>query len=856
MPPFVLPLAHQDASLARVGGKGASLAKLAQNNLPVPGGFHISTEVYRRFVTTSGLQNKIQTLLASVHQNDAEGWAKIEKDIACWFTAAALPDDIARDIRDAYDAMGKDLAVAVRSSATAEDLPGMSFAGQQQSFLNVSGTDALLEAVKACWASLWTARAIQYRMHQGVEQSSVMMAVVVQELVIADAAGVLFTADPVTGARDKVLINAAFGVGEALVGGDVSPDAIVVHKSKLVIESQIISSKKMMTVMSDKGTQNVMVAPEKQDLPVLQDAEILELARLGMRVEALWDEPVDIEWTRAQGKLHLVQARPITALRAPAVPLLTWNDSLTGDYLWTSANVGEAIPRVMTPCTWSIVQRFMADAMFDQNIAGHLLYGNIGGRFYLNLSVMIGMAAAFGMKGKIDSATEQVFGRLPEGLQMPDPKISRWKLLKELLPTAFRAKRRVKANQKELPHFLQTAATRSEELRQACNRAANPKELVALWNGQMEPFFRQACQMLQAAGKQDGTGLTEARRTLQESVGETDANTLLTGLHGAGSELASLGPLLGLTKVANGEMSRDEYARLYGHRSPDEFEVSMARPAEDPAWIDRQLAGLKNVVDEPRKLLAKKEAERNAVWQKLNTRSAKELAKIRREVERWSAIARGREFARSESIRCFWLARAFVLRAGELTGQTDSIFFLTIDEILALLNGDHSALVQIIQRRATYDAYSALPTYPTLIRGAFDPFVWAKSANRRSDLFDASSTAPIASNTIRGFPGAVGVVEGKVRVLASVDEGDALQAGEILVTTVTNIGWTPLFPRAAAVVTDVGAPLSHAAIVARELGIPAVVGCGNALMRLKTGDWVRVDGARGVVERLEVPDKT
>jgi rifampicin phosphotransferase len=220
--------------------------------------------------------------------------------------------------------------------------------------------------------------------------------------------------------------------------------------------------------------------------------------------------------------------------------------------------------------------------------------------------------------------------------------------------------------------------------------------------------------------------------------------------------------------------------------------------------------------------------------------------------ECWSAVARNREFARSEVIRCFWVARAFILRAGEITGQGNDIFFLGLDEILALLGGDRSSLGFVPQRRATYDAYAALPTYPTLIRGPFDPFQWAKDPNRRSDLYDATAKAPIANDSIRGFPGSIGIVEGKVRVLTSPDDGEALLKGEILVTTVTNIGWTPLFPRAAAVITDVGAPLSHAAIVARELGIPAVVGCGNAMMRLGTGDLVRVDGARGTVEILAV----
>jgi phosphohistidine swiveling domain-containing protein len=193
---------------------------------------------------------------------------------------------------------------------------------------------------------------------------------------------------------------------------------------------------------------------------------------------------------------------------------------------------------------------------------------------------------------------------------------------------------------------------------------------------------------------------------------------------------------------------------------------------------------------------------------------------------------------------------AHVQHAGALTEQGDYLFFLSIDEILAVLGGDQTPLAHVARRRATYRRYAALPTYSTLIRGRFDPAAWAADPQRRGDLFDARGAGPAASATITGFPGADGIVEGRARVLATAEQGDQLLVGEILVTTITNIGWTPLFPRAAAVVTDVGAPLSHAAIVARELGIPAVVGCGNATMRLHTGDLVRVNGGQGTVEVL------
>ena len=213
---------------------------------------------------------------------------------------------------------------------------------------------------------------------------------------------------------------------------------------------------------------------------------------------------------------------------------------------------------------------------------------------------------------------------------------------------------------------------------------------------------------------------------------------------------------------------------------------------------------------------------------------------MRQRLERMARAARDRERARSEVVRVFWVLRAFGRRAGALTEQGDAIFFLSIDEILLLLGGDLAALASVPARQTTYARYCALPAYPALIRGRFDPFRWAVDPRRRSDLFDSRGDGILADDAITGFPGAAGVVEGVVRVILTPEESDQLQAGEILVTTLTNVGWTPLFPRAAAIVTDVGAPLSHAAIVARELGIPAVVGCGNATMRLHTGDRVRV----------------
>lgn len=850
---LVLRLDDGSAVLARVGGKGASLARLAAAGLPVPAGFHVTTEAYRRFVAAGGLQERIMAAVAGAAAGDPASLAAASAEIGRLFQNHPLPGEIAAAVRQAYAELGGgDLPVAVRSSATAEDLPDLSFAGQQESYLNMRGEPMVLDAVRRCWASLWTARAIDYRARHGIAPDEVSLAVVVQQLVPADAAGVMFTVNPLSGVRNRVVINAAWGLGEAIVGGQVTPDTYVLDKASGALVEQQISQKLMMTVRTDEGTHEAAVPADQAGRPVLSPAQAAELARIGVAIEQLYDQPMDIEWAMAGGQCFIVQARPITTLRSEAPATEEWNDSLTGEYLWTNANLGEAVPDVMTPCTWSLVQLFMTDAMATSSIPPYLGYGNIGGRFYMNLSMAAALAGAFGVSEKRFLAlTGDVFGRLPAGWHIPPVRLSRWRIIRLLLPIAVRVLRRVPANAKRLADFLATAPERCDELHRRINATTDPAALAKLWQTDVEPFFHECCLMLEAAGRQDSGALVTVRGKLQKLVGEVEANALTSGFSGGNSPLASLGPLLGLTRLAKGEIDRVTFARQWGHRGAHEFEVSLPRPAEDPAWIEKQLAGLRAAREDATVLLARQEQESRAAWERLRQRYPRQAEPMRRQIERWTAAAHLRESARSEVMRMFWVLRAFVLRAAALTGQGDALFFLSIHEILAVLRGDHAPLAQVSIRRTTYEGYCALPPYPALIRGRFDPFRWAADPERRSDLFDAMGQGHTAAGSaVTGFAGAAGIVEGRVRVIRAPEEGDQLQPGEILVTTVTNIGWTPLFPRAAAVVTDVGAPLSHAAIVARELGIPAVVGCGNATMRLHTGDRVRVDGGRGTVELL------
>ncbi|HXX77711.1 MAG TPA: PEP/pyruvate-binding domain-containing protein, partial [Ktedonobacteraceae bacterium] len=332
--PFVLALDDASATLDTVGGKGASLARMAAAGLPVPAGFHITTAAYRRFVAVNALQKTIMAAISEAKVDDPATLEEAARQIRSLFAQSGMPDEIAGAISLAYAALGgNDLPVAVRSSATAEDLPELSFAGQQETYLNMRGEAMVLDAVKRCWASLWTARAIGYRTLHHIAQEEVSLAVVVQQLVAADASGILFTANPLTGARDQVMINAAWGLGEAIVGGQVTPDTVVVDKTSGAISQQEITEKDVMTVPSQNGTREEAVPPDRRTLAVLSPAQIAELTRIGVQIEGLYSQPMDIEWALHDGRISVVQARPITAL-----PATSARTQVTQEAVWKLPN--------------------------------------------------------------------------------------------------------------------------------------------------------------------------------------------------------------------------------------------------------------------------------------------------------------------------------------------------------------------------------------------------------------------------------------------------------------------------------------------------------------------------------------
>ncbi|MGD8456347.1 MAG: PEP/pyruvate-binding domain-containing protein [Anaerolineales bacterium] len=725
---------------------------------------------------------------------------------------------------------GRNTSFAVRSSALSEDSPQASFAGEFETVLDVRTDEEVRDAIHMVRRSRHNARVQAYSKAQRLEEMEHDIAVVVQRLILADLSGVLFTVDPVTGDLMRMTGNFVQGLGEELVSGQVNPQTF--------------------TLARPKGTYS-------------GPAELRRLAgklyRTACQLEKELGGPQDIEWVVAGGRLHLLQSRPITTLSGYRADTAEWNDSLKGNFLWSGANLGENAPRVLTPFTCSLRKGLVYEGVdltdgSSIGVDGYPLGGIIGGRGYMNLSVQVS-AIRWLFGGDTRKALDQVtafWGGIPEDVEIPLVPISTRMWWTKVLPRFAGLGIRMARFRKKVPQFVEENPSWCVGMNQRIGQIEKPAQLATLWREEITPYSLHSFMIANAAATDFPNRL---ERELRELVGAEDAIALLSNLSGLSSRLESLGPLTGLAKVARGEMSRESYLKSYGHRGVNEAEYAWPRPQEDPTWLDQQLAAFVKAPVDIEALFDKQQATYAATWERFCERYPRKVGAMQKRLEKAAQAARQREAARSEATRGETVIRTFALRAGKLTGIGEDIFFLTIDEVLALLTGDDAACRFISLRKETYARYAALPPYPTVIVGRFDPFKWAADPNRRSDIFNANVPDEVSvtdtSDTVTGFAGALGVVEGTVRRLDHLEDSGDFQAGEILVTTLTNIGWTPLFPRAAAIVTDLGAPLSHAAIVARELGIPAVVGCGDATMRLKTGDRVRVNGGQGLVEILE-----
>jgi pyruvate,water dikinase len=865
--PFILNLDSPQATLERVGGKGASLARMVAAGLPVPPGFHITTDAYRRYVDENHLGDRILSAAAQAQVNDPAALDRASEQIQSLIAQGTIPGDIAGMIRRWYGELGGELGadapVAVRSSATAEDLPGMSFAGQLESYLNVSGGDEVIHAVKRCWASLWTGRAIAYRERQGIRPEDVSMAVVVQRLVAAEVAGVVFTANPVTGARDELMINAAWGLGEAIVSGRVTPDTIVINKQTGAIASQEIADKEVMTVRSHAGTREEPVPVDQRHRAALEPAQGAELARLGVKIEQLYGQAMDIEWAMCDGRIFIVQARPVTALPEPRAAL-EWKVLREGRrYFRTS--VAELLPDPLSPLFATLALPLWNQALQD-------LTESLRIQFLKGVALMTIHEYVYYDFALTGWQTVRLIVALPF-----------------LVPRLVRIRREARARWADgsRPRYANVAGAwtaRDLMATPAVELLAGAREIVAA-----AANYYVSIQLVLGMVNLSEAAFTSVYNHLLKRAGDPPALTFLLGFDSEPiraekslydlamwareqGELAEYLPRASgkdiaaayesqSPPIADGKSWREfagrlgEHLRYFGHTVYD-LDFAKSLPAEDPVSLVETLRYfLAGQGRNPHERQAAAAAARGQATDSLLARLSGLRLRLFRRVLRWAQCwAPVREDALAD-VGLGWPVLRRMLRevgrrltAANALTEGDEVFWLKWEEVGEAAQAlDAGRPVEdycrvIAERRETWKQAKAVTP----------PVVLPIKGGSRLFGFDVSRWMPARSNqaassTIKGIGASPGKVTGPACVIHGPEEFDQMKPGDILVANITTPAWTPLFAMASGIVTDVGGPLSHSSIVAREYGVPAVLGTGVATHRIRGGQQITVDGDGGVV---------
>ncbi|MFW6050110.1 MAG: PEP/pyruvate-binding domain-containing protein [Myxococcota bacterium] len=866
------------------GGKAKNLAALARAGFPVPPAYALVGAAGQEFFERAlPERDRLPSLLADGAAVDPGRLASIAERVRM----APVPSGLLDPLRGVYRELSEDgaVGVAVRSSSTVEDQEGASAAGLHATFLNVRSEAALVDAVRGCWASLFTPQVLAYLRHVRAEPEA-MVGIVLQRMVAADVSGVLFTVNPLTGDSGELVINANYGLGCAVVDGRVSPDTLRVDKSSLGLRDRVIGDKRLRTVLEEEGGVRDEEVPEDQrDAACLSDLVVQELARLGLRIEEHFDDARDVEWALAGDRIFVLQARPVTAVSRATSRRWTRRKRTDVDrskIVWSNVNVGEALPGVATPLTWSVASGF-SDLGFRRAF-GSLgcsvprdaeLVGNFRGRIYLNLTEFMGiltqvpglrprMLLALGGGGEEERLEEEVEQRSSVGFLMRLPATAA-RFAKE----NYRITDRVQVFERGFDQ--EYARLTSLDL-----RVLAPLSVDKTLSDVERLLDEAGAIMLTCYGNLLST-VVLLRTVLKAVAGDrTDAlqRDLLTGL----ADVDSAAPGLALWHIA--EMARadaaaadrilespaselrvaelpegptrralERFMQAYGHRGAREAELSEPRWREDPTLLFATLqihlrgAGRRerpiDVERRQRAVRARAEAELERLLPAAGRAAVRHLLAL---VQRFTRM---RERLRDNVVKVLGQFRRVALDASRRIEQRepevgpDGAFFLTLEELRSFLRGELRQVSGIVvQRRRQYARDRGLADPPDTFVGFPPP---------------APPPAPDV-DALRGLAASSGRAEGRARVVGSAAGADALQAGEILVAPVADVGWSPLFLVAGAVVTDLGGPLSHAAIVLREYGVPAVVNVKVGTRVIRTGDRLVVDGDAGEVHILDGGD--
>jgi len=884
--------AVEDQDSGLVGMKALSLTRMMRVGLPVPQGFCVTGAAYREHISRLVLQERVTALCGGAVDSDGPGRARALAELREAVADAPLPDGLAREVEERYRELGAK-HVAVRSSAMAEDLPGHSFAGQYDTFLGVTDLADCIDAVKKCWASLWTERAFEYREKSGIKHGSVDMAVVVQELVPAEVSGVLFTADPMTGRADRMVVESCFGLGEALVSGKVTPDQFVLSKRKLRVIERTVSTKTVKTVLNPaSGVAEKRVDAGTAGRSCLDDVDARRLGRLALKAEKAFGSPQDMEWAAAEGRLYVLQSRPITTLEEAR---RRWFEN---HQVWTNANTGEVVPDVVSPLTWSAVQRILGNTLgelFERSgfdLCGAPTVKLVAGRVYFNVNTLLGLLNPLWR----DEAALEDTRRKMGGQSIPPDALRALRTQSEDIPGIKPNRLRMLLKLPGLIAWLSSLSLGRGELIVAAARRRVRRlrraDLVRLSEKGMLDLIAQSTLGSSFDGASwlvvQGIGMVNfiiLDKICQRWFGEMDGNLagrLVGGVSGvqsaeAGLSLWRLAELAGrhdavalavssektfdaLRRRISGDQAGAEFLKQWdafmdehGHHTRGELELANPRWAETPDDVLAMVRGHLDGVGAASPIVRQAHlgAQRRELTRKCNSRLRNPIKRIvfqhvLRKAQRGCRI---RENVKSEGVKLFFEIRRILLALADRLVErdvlrvADDIFFLSEEEIEKVVGGGAGFdIEEVVARRRDEFERNSVITPPSVVVGHFNPDSFVP------DAVDEAAT------TFEGIASSPGVVTGPARVVLRAGE-DTVRPGEILVAPFTDPGWTPFFVNATGIVMDMGGLLSHGSIIAREYGIPAVVNVGPATKIVKTGQMLHVNGDRGRVRILGDTDR-
>ena len=892
-PVFIRDIADIRADmLPEVGGKAANLGELNAARLPVPPGFCLTTSAYRYALSATGME-EIFALLQEAGASDLDELNRLAARARSLVLDAGVPTDVAEWVQAAYRKMGDAAPVAVRSSATAEDLPFASFAGQQDTFLNVVGAEAVLDAVSRCWASLWTDRAVSYRTTNGIDHATVTLAVVVQEMVDSATAGVMFTANPVTGRRREAVIDASPGLGEAVVSGAVNPDQYVVDTQSNSILKRTLGDRQVeIRSLAGGGTERIerggAAASENHSVqPCLSDDQIRSLADLGRRVEAHYGAPQDTEWAiDSSGKLWLTQARPITTLypltsRVPATP---------GEHAFLNFSLAQGLTRPLTPMGLAGIRLIASSvarrAAFDvpDPRSGPSPYYEAGQRIFFDFTSVLRSNVGRAIVPRIFDIMEARSAAVIRGL-FDDPRFAVTiktpiRLIRHVAPVA--AKYRVPESVVRALFRPDAAMKRQEQLEAELHQALQVPDGITAHQRIAhvhrilgEEVFATVPQVLPLPVLGFAM-LGLVRKVLGEQAPLDQLQTVIRGLpNNVTTEMdlalwqlareiredpealafLSYPTLEDLVRQfkdrelpAVAQSGVEAFLRTYGHRAVAEIDLGMPRWSDDPTHILGVVVNylrLEHTADAPDQQFGKAAREADEQVARLVAR-ARAKSPVHAKLVR-TALDRTRRFAGMRELPKYNLVLGLASAREQLTlvgaelaeagriERAEDIFFLDLNEVDTALAGNK--LHQLVaDRRAAYAQELRRRHIPRVLL----------SDGTEPEATAAAGRTPASPGALSGSPASAGIITAPARVILD-PVGAHLEPGEILVAPSTDPGWTPLFLTAGGLVMEMGGPNSHGAVVAREYGIPAVVGVPDATLRISSGQIITVDGAAGTV---------